>query len=315
MEHIPGLDRLTDRHGLPLAVAPRATGDRCRVMLLGSDARRLRELRAFLEALGAFEIVAVAAVGIGWAGRLREHVAAAVVVDDLDAGRAEQVIATGGGLSAPAPWLGVVVTNDAGRVQALYAAGAVEVIALRRGAAEIARALGRAIERQALLDRIAELEAHLVARQPLEPATGLYPVWRFEEALHLERTRARHRDGPLHLAVLRIETTPPLGEMADSARATALRRLGQAVNRALQPGDLAGYDGNGQVRLLLIDADADAATRACLAAESSIVQILRMSGIAAAVTVDTRDLLADAAVNRPTDDTDPLLVRAEGTAS
>ena len=56
-------------------------GTRSRVILVGGDARLLRGLRLFLDALGVFEPVAVATAGAGLNALLRQSWAAAIVVD------------------------------------------------------------------------------------------------------------------------------------------------------------------------------------------------------------------------------------------
>src|SRR3954451_16655504 len=112
------------------------------VLLISGDARTLRALRLFLDALGVFEAVAVATAAAGLNAMIRQAWAAVILVDDLRDVRPEQVMNAARQAGVRSAMLALNVTGDRVRTQALYAGGAAEVVPL--GAAptpEIARAL------------------------------------------------------------------------------------------------------------------------------------------------------------------------------
>src|SRR5581483_5519005 len=104
---------------------------------------------------------------------------------------------------------------------------------------EIARALGRTIERQALLDRLEGLERDATEFRVQDPETGLYPTWRFDEEWRLEQARARRRGGDLGLLMIGLETGVALSVLAERHRITLLRQVGRIIKSALRDGDLA----------------------------------------------------------------------------
>jgi len=244
-------------------------GARTRVLLIGGDARTLRSLRLFLDALGVFDAVAVATGGAGLNALTRQPWAAVILVDDLHDLRPEEIMASAHQAGMRAAILALTVTGDRSRAQALYAGGAAEVVAL--GAVptpEIARALGRAIERQALVNRVELLEAKLQQRRAHDEATGLYPRWRFDEDWRLEQARTRRRRGQLSMLTVALEIVPDIAVLPERDRLLLLRQAGRIVKSNLRDGDIACHDGGGRFRILLPDSDLAAA--ADLAARLSI---------------------------------------------
>jgi PleD family two-component response regulator len=236
-------------------------GARTRVLLIGGDARTLRSLRLFLDSLGVFEAVAVATGGAGLNALTRQPWAAVVLVDDLNDMRPEEVMARARRAGVRAALVGLSVSGDRARVQALYAGGAAEVVPLGSAPTpEIARALGRAIERQALVNRVDALEAELAQHRAVDEATGLYPRWRFDEDWRLEQARARRRHGPLSMLSVALEIVPDIAVLTERDRLTVLRQAGRIIRAAMREGDLAAHDGGGRFRVLLPDTDGALAT-------------------------------------------------------
>jgi PleD family two-component response regulator len=270
-------------------------GTRTRVLLIGGDARTLRALRVFLDTLGVFEAVAVATGGAGLNALTRQPWAAVILVDDLHDMRPEEVMASARQAGVHAAILALNVSGDRSRAQALDAGGAAEVVAL--GATptpEIARALGRAIERQSLVNRIEVLEAELSQRRPYDEATGLYPRWRFDEDWRLEQVRARRRRGHLSMLTVSLEVIPDIIVLPERDRLTLLRQAGRIIKSVLRDGDVASHDGSGRFRVLLPDSDLPAA--ADLAARLSIALRAAMAGspIPGAAAVHLAEAFEDA---------------------
>lgn len=263
---------------------------RARVILIGGDARRLRALRLFLDALGIFEAVAVATGGAGLNGLTRQPWNAAVVVDDLNDMPPEQLIATAQSSGVRAPIVALLPIPDRNRISALYEAGAVEVMQI--GAApspDLARALARAIERQELLDRIAQLEEQIAKRQVVDEETGFYAGWRFDEDWRMEQVRAKRRGGDLTVLALSVETSPPLAQMNARDRTTALRAVTRGIRGAMREGDFAAHDGGGFFRILLADAGSSVAAEESGKLTAAVKAALQQNGIQADVAVDLLD--------------------------
>jgi GGDEF domain-containing protein len=264
-------------------------GTRTRVLLIGGDARTLRSLRLFLDALGVFEAVAVATGGAGFNAMTRQPWAAVVMVDDLNDMLPEQVIAAAREAGVRAPVLALGGT-DRGRTHALYAAGVAEVVPL--GAAptpEVARALGRTIERGALLERIELLETELSQRRTVDEETGLYPSWRFDEDWRLEQARARRRIGDLAMLATTLESVPDLALLPDRDRITLTRQAGRILRGALREGDIACHDGGGRFRILLVDVDSSGASDVAARISQALRQAFSGSPIPVAAAVHLAD--------------------------
>jgi PleD family two-component response regulator len=263
---------------------------RTRVILVGGDARRLRALRLFLDALGVFDAVAVATGAAGLNAIVRQPWAAAIVLDDLTDMAPDQLIAAARRGGVRAPILGLSVAGDRARVQALYAAGAAEVVPLGPAPTpEIARALARTIERQALLDRIEALEQELLRQRVTDDETGLHSTWRFIEDWRLEAFRTRRRGGDLSMLTVGLECEPPLDKLPERERITLLRQVGRLIRTNTREGDIGVHDGGGRFRVLLVDADsaaaADVATKLSIALRTG----LQTSGLAAQASVHLAD--------------------------
>jgi PleD family two-component response regulator len=263
---------------------------RARVILVGGDARRLRALRLFLDALGIFEAVAVATGGAGLNGLTRQPWNAAVIVDDLNDMPPEQLIATAQASGVRAPFVALVPVPDRDRIAALYEAGAVEVMQIgATPSPDLARAVARSIERQELLDRIAELEEQITRRQVVDEETGLYSGWRFDEDWRIEQVRTKRRGGDLSVLGLRVETAPPLSQMSPRDRTTAMRTIARGIRGALREGDFAAHDGSGFFRVLLADAGSALAAQASSRLAESVRAALLQNGIVNEVNVDLLD--------------------------
>ena len=269
---------------------------RTRVLLIGGDARTLRSLRLFLDSLGVFEAVAVATGGAGLNALTRQPWAALVLVDDLHDMAAEDVMAAAQRAGVRPAMLALTVGGDRSRVQALYAGGAAEVVAL--GAApspEIARALGRAIERQALVDRIASLEAELQERGAYDEVTGLYPRWRFDEDWRIEQSRARRRRGQLSMLTVSLDHGADLALLPERDRLSVLRQAGRIIKASLRAGDLGAHDGGGRFRILLPDTDLAAAADLAARLSSSLRAALLSGPIPAMASVHLGEAFEDTA--------------------
>lgn len=264
---------------------------RTRVILIGGDAHRLRALRVFLDQLGVFEAVAIATGGAGLNALTRQPWAAAVLIDDLTDMSPEQVVADGRRAGYRGPFVALTLVHDRVHQSQLYASGIAEIVAIGPGAPtpEVARALVRTIERQQLLDRIAELEAQIGRQRLVDDETGLYTALRFDEEWRSEQARAHRRGGDLALLTVRLETTPDLSLMPARDRTSALRSTARAVRAVLRDGDVASHDGNGVYRILMSDASPTAAAEASARISQGIRQAFAQSGLQAAARIDVDD--------------------------
>ena len=275
---------------------------RARLLAVGSDLRRLRLLRAFLDCLGPFECTAIGSAGPGLNALVGKPWAAAVVVDDLANIRTEQLIATARGLGNTVPIVGLVMGYNPARTHALYQAGATEVVSIDGSPlAPMARAVARVVERQQLLDRVAELERSVDDRHPIDLETGCHPGWRFDEALVLEAARTRRRRGDLGLLELELRTSPPHDRLPTAERAVVLRRCASLLRNAMREGDLLGHDGSGRFRALLVDTGPMGAEDAADVLRRAVKVGFDGSGLTAQVQVESHDAQGDAAqVGQPT---------------
>src|SRR5206468_7354682 len=107
------VDGPAERSDSGVAVAEHGT--RTRVLLIGGDARTLRSLRLFLDALGVFEAVAVATGGAGLNALTRQPWAAVILVDDLHDLRPEEVMASAQQAGVRAAILALTVTGERSR--------------------------------------------------------------------------------------------------------------------------------------------------------------------------------------------------------
>jgi GGDEF domain-containing protein len=240
------------RHVASFARPPR---NRARVLAIGADLRRLRMLRVFLDGLDVFETTAIGSVGPGLNALVGRPWAAALLVDDLCNVRADQLIETARALGCTVPVIGLVLGFNPQRTHALYQAGAAEVVSIDGSPlAPISRALARVVERQSLVDRVAELERSVDDRHPTDLETGFYPGWRFDEALALEAARSRRRGRELGLLTLDVKTVPSIDRLPPAERGVVLRRMSSLLRNALRDGDAVAHEGNGRFRIMLVDA-------------------------------------------------------------
>jgi GGDEF domain-containing protein len=153
------------------------------------------------------------------------------------------------------PIVGLVLGFNPARTHALYQAGAAEVVSIDGSPlGPLSRALARVIERQELVDRVAELERSADDRHPIDLETGFYPGWRFDEGLALEAARCRRRGRELGLLALDVKTVPSLDRLPPAERGVVLRRMATLLRNTLRDGDVAAHEGNGRFRVLLVDA-------------------------------------------------------------
>jgi GGDEF domain-containing protein len=274
----------------------RPSPTRSRVLAIGGDLRRLRMLRAFLDGLSVFECTAIGSAGPGLNALVGKPWAAAVLVDDLPNVRIDQLISTAQSLGGTVPVVGLVLGFNPTRTHALYQAGATEVVSIDGSPlGPLGRALARVVERQSLLDRVAELERSVDDRHPTDLETGFYPGWRFDEALALEAARSRHRGRELGLLALDVKTVPSLDRLPPAERGVVLRRIGSLLRNTLRDGDVGAHEGNGRFRVMLVDAGPMATEDMADAIRRAIRVGLDSSGMSSMVGVEILDAAAEVA--------------------
>lgn len=266
------------------------------MLAVGGDLRRLRRLRVFLDSLGTFECTAIGSAGPGLNALVGKPWVAALIVDDLPNVRSEQLIATARSLGCPVSIIGLVLGFSPSRSHALYQAGAAEVVSFDGSPLlPLGRALGRVVERQKLVDRVAELERSVDDRHPIDLETGFHPGWRFDESLALEAARARARGRDLGLLTLEIKTVPSLDRLPPAERGVVLRRMGTLLRNTLREGDGVAHEGGGRFRVMLVDAGPMATEDMAATLRRAIKVGFGSTGLTALVGLEILDAQAEAA--------------------
>ena len=183
----------------------------------------------------------------------------AVLVADLleDGAGLDLVRATAGQVGAP-PVLMLVDPREPPEPSVALAAGAVDQIVKEPEnlAAPLRIALGRALERQRLLAKIAELERRLEEATRVDPISGVYTGRYFQLVLVRELARVRRFGG--QMALLRLTGTNGEGierTLGTHVRDRIMREVGATLQADLRLTDLAGVWPDGHFLIALIGTD------------------------------------------------------------
>jgi diguanylate cyclase (GGDEF)-like protein len=183
---------------------------------------------------------------------------AVLVADHLEDGAGLDFVRAIAGLASAPPVLMLVDPREPPEPSVALAAGAVDQIVKEPEnlAGPLRIALGRALERQRLLGKIADLERRLDETARVDPVSGVYAGRYFQQVLGREVARLRRFGG--QMALLRLSGTNGEGierTLGIHVRDRIMREVGAILQSDLRLTDLAGSWPDGHFLVALTGTD------------------------------------------------------------